>query len=178
MNEITSIKKIKTSLEICSDIFLYPEKIELKDIQYLDKIFKKSFLLKENFSKENFESEHIRLFTYQSSKLKTVPYASWWFEGNFLLNESYKEILNFYKKCGYKIDKNIIKVPEDHIGLMLMFIVLLIEEGKDNEIKEFLSKYFSFLKKFKESLKKNSNIKIYFLIVTIIEEIFNLLKNK
>ena len=161
-----------SALYICADIFDYPnecvQKVEnLK--QFVDNPTK-------DFDLSYIQSEYIRIFSINSTKLKCVPYASWWLDGK-MSGLSTSKINSFYKRCGYVFDEVLVEKPIDHISLMITFIAILLEEDRLEEIYEFV-KFLPWLDNFSNSLDKATDIKYFKLAVDVTSQIINSLQEE
>jgi len=151
--EILSNEEKISALYLCADILDYPcddYNLKIKDLK-IDSI--------DEFDLDYIQSEYITIFSMKATKLKCVPYASWWLDGK-MSGISTSKIKDFYKRCGYVFDETLVEKPVDHISLMLVFVAILIEEEKFKEINEF-AKFLSWLNDFSNSLDKVSDVKYF-----------------
>ncbi len=163
-----------SALYLCADIFDYPANND-----YIQKIQSLEFLCEKTFKEIDIsfvQSEYIRIFSINSTKLKCVPYASWWIDGK-MAGLSTSKIKNFYKRCGYAFDQVLVEKPVDHISLMITFIAILLEENRLEEIYEF-KKFLSWLDNFSDSLNKATQIKYFQYAINITSQIINSLQEK
>ena len=168
-----SHKEKISALYLCADILDYPED------DYKQKLDELQLLI--NLPIQDFELYHIQaiyldIFSIRSTKLKTVLYASWWIDGK-MSGISSSRINDFYKKCGYVFDTELVKKPVDHISLMIIFIAILLEEEKIEEIKEF-SKFLTWINDFSNSLDIASDIKYFKYAIDLSNNIINSLKGE
>jgi TorA maturation chaperone TorD len=168
-----SIEEKISALYLCADVLDYPDKTYIKKLDDLKLLLNNSF---EEFDLEYIESEYISIFSMSATKLKCVPYASWWLDGK-MSGLSTSKIKNFYKKCGYTFDETLVEKPVDHISLMLVFVAILLEEKKFKEINEFI-KFLSWLNDFANSLNKASDIKYFYYAIDTAQQIINSLKEE
>jgi len=160
-------------LYLCADILDYPDETYIEKLDELKLLLNYSF---EEFDLEYIESEYISIFSMSATKLKCVPYASWWLDGK-MSGLSTSKIKNFYKKCGYTFDETLVEKPVDHISLMLAFVAILLEEKKFKEINEFI-RFLSWLNDFANSLDNASKIKYFKYAIDTAQQIINSLKEE
>ncbi len=153
-----SLKEKISALYLCADILEYPDKNFYSNIEEIKKLAGKQFIL-QDISFEHICSEYIRIFSIQATKLKCVPYASWWIDGK-MSGKSLSKIINFYTRCGYKFDAEFLKKPADNISSMITFIAILAEEGRFDDIKRFAI-FLSWMDDFANSLNKATDIKFF-----------------
>ena len=169
---LSHIEKI-SALYLCADILDYP------DDDYKQKLDELQLLV--NSPIQDLELYHIQamyldIFSIRSTRLKTVHYASWWIDGK-MSGVSSSKINDFYNKCGYKFDTDLVKKPVDHISLMITFIAILLEEDRFEEIKEF-SKFLTWTDNFANSLDKASDIKYFKYAIDLSNNIINSIKGE
>lgn len=160
-------------LDLSSFLLSPNEKKYIFKVQELGIILKNESLKSFSLSQSEIESEFIRIFNLNASALKTIPFASWWIDGS-MMGESYIQIVEFYKECGYVIDSNKVKLPSDHISLMLFFLSILLENKKYKKSKEFIKNYFFWLSSLNNSLEKSTKVEFF---PILIKNIMDLLKN-
>lgn len=168
-----SLKEKISALYLCADILDYP------DEDYKQKLNKFQLLIDiplQDLDLNYIESEYLNIFSIQSTKLRCVPYASWWIDGK-MSGVSLSRINDFYNRCGYVFDIGLIKKPIDHISLMIIFIAILLEENKVKEIKEF-TKFLTWIDDFENSLAKASKIKNFQFAINLSSKIINSLKEE
>ena len=153
MKKLSTEEKI-SALYLCADILDYPDADYVRKLQNLKLI---SSL--EEVDLDFVKSEHISIFSINATRFKCVPYASWWIDGK-MAGVTVLEVSDFYMKCGYMFDANLVKKESDHISLMLVFVAILLEEKKLKELNEFIE-LLSWLNNFKNSLNKASSIKYF-----------------
>ncbi len=172
MKELSYEDKISV-LYLCADILDYPDERYIQKLDTLELLLDKHF---RKFDLEYIQSEYISVFSMSATKLKCVPYASWWLDGK-MSGLSSSKIKKFYEKCGYKFDEVLVGKPVDHISLMLVFVAILQEEKKFKEIDEFV-KFLSWLNDFANSLDKASDIKYFKYAINTAQQIINSLKEE
>ncbi len=165
-----------SALSLCAEILMGPSREINTHINHL-----KAFIPEHTFSSELnsdlLESEYIQLFSVGATSNQCVPLASWWIDGK-MMGKSFSEIKDFYYECGFVVDRDIIKVPEDHVGLMLLFVALLCEEKKYREVDFFITHYLPCLNKLELSIEKALPKSIFLKVVSISKNILYLLKEK
>ena len=164
-----------SALFLCADILDYPGDDYIQKLNEFELISGQS-LQNHNFKLDDIESNYLRVFSIQSTALKCVPYASWWIDGK-MSGIALSKIVDFYNKCGYAIDADLIKRPADHISLMITFTAILAEEKRFKEIKEF-TKFLTWIDDFANSLGQNANFKAYGDAVNMSLEIINSFKEE
>jgi TorA maturation chaperone TorD len=172
-----TIKELTSALNLCADVFSYPKVNCINSINQLGKFTNNNILEEFFIEKEDLESIYIQLFSVGSKSLQTVPFASYWINGK-MMGRSYESIESFYQECGYKLDKEEIKLPIDHISVLLSFVCLLLEDGYVKEANVFVKNYLSWVIKFKESLKNATDSKIYYELATATHYCLTALENK
>ena len=168
----SSIQSKISALSLCAEILLYPTQGALEELKELLK--NESFVLDEL---SQIEAEYIQLFSVGATSHQCVPLASWWIDGK-MMGKSFGEIKDFYHQCGFVVDREIVKVPDDHIGLMLLFVALLCEEEKYAEIDFFITNYLQWLTKLELSIEKALPKSIFLKVVSISKNILYSLKEK
>lgn len=153
----------------------YPSDNHKNIIKTVEDLTKTSFDSDE-ITLEDLCSEYISIFSMNSTKLKCVPYASWWIDGK-MSGKTLSKIVDFYAQCGYKYDAQTIKKPADNISSMISFVAILVQENRFEEIKEF-AKFLTWLDDFAISLKKATHIKSFFHAVHISNKIINSFEEK
>ena len=153
-----SFKDKISALYLCADILDYPNKNFYKNIKAIENLTNEKYLLQEVVL-EDVCSEYIRIFSMYATKLGCVPYASWWLDGK-MSGKSLSKIMDFYIRCGYEFDAEVLKKPADNISSMIIFIAILAEENRFDDIKEF-AKFLSWLDNFANSLDKATDIKVF-----------------
>lgn len=167
-----SVYELTSAFGLCADIFAHPNGEYEKKVRHLGDLVGSEELQNFSLSINEIQSEYIKYFSLNSSANKTVPFASYWIDSK-MMGKSFVSIGNFYKKCGFEIDIISIKVPHDHISLMFSFISILLEDGKFDEAKSFIDNYLQWLNKFEESLKKTSEMKLFYETVSISRDLIN-----
>ncbi len=147
-----------SALYLCADILEYPDENFYNNIENIEKLTDQKYLLQE-IVLEDICSEYIWLFSINATKLKCVPYASWWIDGK-MSGKSLTKIMDFYNRCGYKFDAEFLKKPADNISSMITFTAILAEEGRFDDIKRFV-RFLSWIDDFANSLDKATDIKIF-----------------
>lgn len=168
----SSIQSKISALSLCAEILLYPTQGALKELKKL--INNESFVLDEL---SQIEAEYIQLFSVGATSHQCVPLASWWIDGK-MMGKSFGEIKDFYHQCGFLVDREIIKVPDDHIGVLLLFVALLCEEEKYAEVDFFITNYLQWLTKLELSIEKALPKSIFLKVVSISKNILYSLKEK
>ena len=172
MKKLSNEEKISV-LYLCADILDYPDEEYIQKLDELELLSDKYF---KKFDLEYIQSEYIAVFSMSATKLKCVPYASWWIDGK-MSGLSISKIKIFYKKCGYTFDEVLVEKPVDHISMMLVFVAILLEERKFKEIEDF-TKYLSWLNDFEVSLDKATSIKYFKHAINTTLQIINSLKEE
>jgi len=170
-----SLRDKISALYLCADILDYPDTNYLKNVKKFENLIDIKF----DFQKVNFDdicAEHIRVFSINSTKLKCVPYASWWLDGK-MSGKNLSNIIDFYTKCGYSFDADLIKKPADNISSMISFVALLAEDKKFKEIKEF-AKFLAWTTDFANSLDMATDIEIYKYAINLASKIIRNLKEE
>lgn len=168
-----SHKEKISALHLCADILDYP------DDDYKQKLDELQLLINspiQDVELYHIQSMYLDIFSIQSTRLKTVLYASWWIDGK-MSGVSSSRINDFYKKCGYMFDTELVKKPVDHISLMITFIAILLEEKKLIEIEEF-AKFLTWTNDFANSLDKASELKYYKYAIDVSNNIINSIKGE
>lgn len=158
-------------LYICAEILIHPTQSALTNL-----VENTSFSTNE-LSQTKVESEYIQLFSVGATSSQCVPLASWWLDGK-MMGKSFSEIKDFYHQCGFIVDREIVKVPDDHIGLMLLFVALIYEEKKYAEVDFFLTHYLQWLDKLELSIEKALPKSIFLKVVSISKNILYSIKEK
>ncbi|MDC0611389.1 molecular chaperone TorD family protein [Vibrio sp.] len=84
--------------------------------------------------------EYDRLFTQQFPYC-VPPWSSVYLDnGNPLFGSATTSYSEFIEHCGLKLRENATD-PEDHIGLMLMVLAMLIDDDQDQHVSELLGEY-------------------------------------
>jgi len=162
--------KIHT-LTLCADILESPDN-KLDILEEFQKLTKEELCC--DF--DEIQSEFIKIFLINSTKLKCVPFSSWWIDGKMCGN-SLDKINNFYEKCGYVFDVDSMKKPADHISFMIRFVSILAQEDRFEEIKEF-SVFLTWLEDLANSLQIATKVQNFQLAVRISLQIINSLKER
>ena len=165
-----TLKNKISALYLCADILDYPQNDYSEKLKSLQNIFDDDY----DFELEDLESEYLRIFSIESSRLKCVPFASWWIDGN-MSGISLSKISKFQNDCGYGFDNEMVKKPLDHISLMITFVAILLEDNRIKKIKEF-SKFLTWLNDFANSLDKATKIKTFKYATDISLKIINSIK--
>jgi TorA maturation chaperone TorD len=91
---------------------------------------------------ETLQAEHERLFTMQEA-MPAPPWSSMYLDKeSILFGQSNKNYCEFIEHCGLGLRENV-SDPEDHIGLMLIVLGMLIDDGQDQHVKELLGEYLA-----------------------------------
>lgn len=86
------------------------------------------------------QAEHERLFTLQSD-MPAPPWSSMYLDRESIqFGTAHQEYCDFIEHCGLGLRADA-KDPEDHIGLMLIILGMLIEDGQEQHVKEMLGEY-------------------------------------
>ena len=161
-----------SALYLCAEILIYPTQNTLNELKEL--IQDESILFDELLE---IETEYIQLFSVGSTSHQCVPLGSWWIDGK-MMGKSFSEIKDFYHQCGFVVDREIVKIPDDHIGLMLLFVALLCEEEKYAEVDFFITNYLQWLTKLELSIEKALPKSIFLKVVSISKNILYSRKEK
>ncbi len=164
-----------SALFACADILDYPSDNYFNDIKTVENLTKTKCNSPEVVLEE-LCAEYLQVFSIHATKLKCVPYASWWIDGR-MAGKSLSKITDFYNRCGYEFDAERMKKPADYISFMISFIAILAEDGKFEEIKEF-AKFLTWLDDLASSLDKASNLKQFHYAVNVSIQIINSFKEK
>lgn len=149
----TSLQRMIVILDLCADILDYPDDTYTEKLRQLQQIAAGDDCMLAEMSRETIEAEHIRLFSIEATKSRTVPYASWWIDGMYH-GASLRHITAFYASCGYEVDASIHK-SGDHLVQMLHFLAQLIEDGLYEEAKAFF-RFLTWLNDFEKSLESTT----------------------
>ena len=164
-----------SALFLCADILDYPNDNYKEKIQKLEDLTHTKCNLQE-VALDDLQAEYIQIFSINSTKLKCVPYASWWIDGK-MSGKTLSKILDFYTRCGYKFDVDSMKKPADNLSSMVSFIAILAEDGKTEEIEEF-AKFLTWIDDFASSLKSATQIETFSYAVEIFKQIISSFKGK
>jgi TorA maturation chaperone TorD len=170
-----SLENKISALYVCADILDYPNKNFYNNIKTIENLTKQKYFL-EDIVLEDICSEYIRIFSIQTTKLRCVPYASWWIDGK-MSGKSLSKIMDFYIRCGYQFDAEVLKKPADNISSMIIFIAILAEENRFADIKEF-TKFLSWMNDFANSLDNATDIKVFMYALNLSIKIINSFKEK
>lgn len=86
------------------------------------------------------QAEYERLFTIQKV-MPAPPWSSMYLDKeSVLFGKSNKEYSEFVEHCGLSLREGATD-PEDHIGLMLIILGMLIEDQQDQHVKEMIGEY-------------------------------------
>ena len=172
--DLSSNDKI-SALYLCADILDYPNddyKEKLKELEDLTNTKCNS----QEVVLDDLQAEYIQIFSINSTKLKCVPYASWWIDGK-MSGKTLSKILDFYNRCGYEFDAKSMKKPADNLSSMVSFIAILAEDGKEEEIKEF-AKFLTWIDDFASSLQSATQIKTFGYAIEVSKQIISSFKGK
>ena len=86
------------------------------------------------------QSNYVRLFLTNPSGLPAPPYLAYAIDG-LLLGPSFKELKSFYRHNGLVINDSYHDLP-DHISVVAEAAVLLLDDGKLQEVKELIIRFF------------------------------------
>ena len=164
-----------SALFLCADILDYPNSEYKNSIKKLEDLTHTKCNSKEVVL-DDLRAEYIRIFSINSTKLKCVPYASWWIDGK-MSGKTLSKILDFYNRCGYEFDANGMKKPADNLSSMISFIAILAEENKTKEIEEF-AKFLTWTDNFASSLDTATQIKQFSYAIDVSTQIINSFKGK
>jgi TorA maturation chaperone TorD len=131
-----------------------------------------------------------RLFA-DNGDLLALPYESAYQHNNLLLSEKIiEEVKGFYKSYGWE-SKFKGKIPDDHLGVELLFLTLLIEKYLElddeicntemgNEIRRFIDQHImSWIREWNENIQEHAKTLSYkgigTLIYSCIEDLYNIL---
>jgi TorA maturation chaperone TorD len=91
---------------------------------------------------EALQAEHERLFTMQES-MPAPPWSSMYLDKeSILFGQANKRYCDFIQHCGLGLRENAVD-PEDHIGLMLIVLGMLIDDEQEQHVKELLGEYLA-----------------------------------
>ncbi len=172
--DLSSNDKI-SALFLCADILDYPNNDYKEKIKELEDLTNTKCNSQE-VALDDLQAEYIQIFSINSTKLKCVPYASWWIDGK-MSGKTLSKILDFYNRCGYKFDANSMKKPADNLSSMVSFIAILAEDGKEEEIKEF-AKFLTWTDDFASSLKSATRTKTFNYAIEVSKQIISSFKGK
>ncbi len=86
------------------------------------------------------QAEHDNLFTLQS-EMVAPPWSSMYLDRESIqFGQSTKKYCEFIEHCGLGLREEA-RDPEDHIGLMLIILGMLIEDKQDQHVKEMLGDF-------------------------------------
>lgn len=92
--------------------------------------------------KDELQTEYERLFTMQES-MPAPPWSSMYLDKeSILFGQANKSYCDFIEHCGLGLRENA-NDPEDHIGLMLIVLGMLIDDGQDQHVKELIGEYLA-----------------------------------
>ncbi len=170
------MNELSEALGVCADLLYYPEK-EIKD--ELAKLFslvgstnKVDEILKDK-SLDDLQSHYINMFDAKFGGVECVPYESWWFKKRLMGNEALS-VERFYEKCGYRYNRDELKMPPDHISVEIGFLSLLIEEKRFKEACKMVKEHLGWINEFYKCVKDKS--KIYGEILSILVNLLNRIK--
>lgn len=93
-------------------------------------------------NQESLQTEHERLFSIQET-MQAPPWSSMYLDRESITfgqaNKAYSE---FIEHCGLNLREGA-SDPEDHIGLMLIVLGMLIDDKQDQHVKEMIGEYLS-----------------------------------
>ncbi|MGX9416439.1 TorD/DmsD family molecular chaperone [Vibrio sp. WJH972] len=88
------------------------------------------------------QTEHERLFTMQEL-MPAPPWSSMYLDKeSILFGQSNKSYCDFIEHCGLGLRENA-EDPEDHIGLMLIVLGMLIDDEQEQHVKELIGEYLA-----------------------------------
>ena len=91
-------------------------------------------------NQDTLQDEHDRLFTIQDD-MPAPPWSSMYLDReSILFGHSHKKYCEFIEHCGLGLREDVTD-PEDHIGLMLIILGMLIEDEQEQHVKEMLGDY-------------------------------------
>ena len=164
-----------SALFLCADILDYPNGNYKEKIKKLEDLTNTKCNSQE-VALDDLQAEYIQIFSINSTKLKCVPYASWWIDGK-MSGKTLSKILDFYTRCGYKFDAENMKKPADNLSSMVSFIAILAEDGKIEEIEDF-AKFLTWIDDFASSLKSATQIKTFSYAIEVSKQIISSFKGK
>ncbi|MFK5881056.1 MAG: molecular chaperone TorD family protein [Sulfurospirillum sp.] len=164
-----------SALFLCADILDYPNSEYKNNIKKLEDLTNTKCNSQE-VAFDDLCAEYLRVFSMSSTKLRCVPYASWWIDGR-MSGRTLSKIHDFYIRCGYKFDAEKVKQPADNISSMISFIAILAEDNKIEEIKEF-AKFLTWTNDFANSLNLATDVKYFSYALNISIKIINSFKEK
>lgn len=86
------------------------------------------------------QAQHDRLFILQTD-MPAPPWSSMYLDKESIqFGHSHKQYCEFIEHCGLGLREEA-SDPEDHIGLMLIILGMLIEDEQDQHVKEMLGEY-------------------------------------
>ena len=172
--DLTPTDKV-SALFLCADTLDYPDIDYKKNIEKLENLTQ-SRCNSQEVALEDLQAEYIRIFSINSTKLRCAPYASWWIDGK-MSGKSLSKITDFYKRCGYEFDAEIVRKPADNLSSMISFIAILAQDEKFEEIKEF-AKFLTWLDDLASSLNRATDINYFSYAINISMQIIDSFKEK
>ena len=164
-----------SALFLCADILEYPSDEHSKHIEIVENLTD----IKCNSPEvvlEELCAEYLRIFSINATKLRCVPYASWWLDGK-MSGKTLSKIKDFYNRCGYEFDAKVVKKPADYLPSMISFIAILAEDEKFEEIKDF-AKFLTWLDDLASSLEKATNLGCFAYAIGVTTQIITSFKEK
>lgn len=128
--------------------------------------------------KTKLNAEYCRLFS-SSQPFSAPPWGSIYLDQNSPLNgPSTQAYCDFIEHCGLKLRENSTD-PEDHLGLMLMVLAMLIDDDQDQHVTELLGEYIlPWFQFFASRIKKEVRHEAYVKLTKGTEDLLALLRNK
>ncbi len=171
-----SLRNKTSALFLCADLLDYPDNEYKKKIKKLESLTNIKCNSQE-ISLDDLQGEYIRIFSIKSTKLKCVPYASWWIDGR-MFGKTLSNILDFYRRCGYEFDIGNVKKPADNLYFIISFIAILAEDEKIEKIEEFSKFFLTWIDDFTSSLKSATQIEFFSYAINVSKKIINSFKEE
>lgn len=165
-----------SALFICAEILMGPSK-EISNLINDLRVYIPNNNFHTELDLEHLESEYIQLFSVGSTSYGSVPLASWWINGK-MMGKIVDEIEAFYKRCGCVVDYQCVYLPVDHIGVMLSFVSLLLEEKKSVEAAQFVTQYLYWIEKLEYSIQCAMPKSIFLEVLRFSKNILTILKER
>ncbi len=121
------------------------------------------------------QSEYQHLFTLQT-KMPAPPWSSMYLDKESIpFGHSHTKYCEFIEHCGLGLREEA-NDPEDHIGLMLIVLGMLIEDKQDQHVKEMLSEHLVTWSGFYfANLRTNASNSVYIQLADKVERLLEVL---
>jgi putative dimethyl sulfoxide reductase chaperone len=128
--------------------------------------------------RDQLQTEHERLFTMQEHMM-APPWSSMYLDKeSILFGPSTKTYCEFVEHCGLGLREDATD-PEDHIGLMLIVLGMLMTDEQDQHVKELLGEYLVTWSDFYfQRLKAEVKLPAYEQLAIYTESLFNVLSKQ